>query len=55
MENIKIKILLEAINDVIMEYPNSNDVIEQKLNEQCDREGMSIDKIICFLISLKAN
>ena len=55
MEKLKIKILLEMADDIIIEYPNTNNFIQQKLNEKCDREGISIDRIICFfLISLEA-
>ena len=48
MEKLKTKILLEVIDDIIIEYPDTNDLIQQKLNEKCDREGISIDKVICF-------
>ena len=33
-------------NDIIMEYLNTNDFIKQKLNRKCDREGISMDKVI---------
>ena len=36
------------INDIIIEYPDTNNFIQQKLNEKCDREGISINKVICF-------
>ena len=39
------------INDIITEYPNTNDFIQQKLIEKCDREGISIDEIIYFFLS----
>ena len=32
-----------------MEYWNINDFIEQKLNEKCDKEGISTEKVIYFL------
>ena len=55
MENLKTNILLEVIDDIIIEYPDTNDLIQQKLSEKCDREGVSIDKAICFfLISLES-
>ena len=59
MEKFKTKILLEVIDDIIIiiiiEFPDTNDFIQQKLNERCDREGISIDKVIClFLISIEA-
>ena len=48
MEKLKSKILLEVIDHIIIEYPDTNDFIQQKVNEKCDREGISIDKVICF-------
>ena len=39
------------INDIITEYPNTNDFIQQKLIEKCDREGISIDEVIYFFLS----
>ena len=48
MEKLKTTILLEVINDIIIEYPDTNNFIQQKLNEKCDREGISINKVICF-------
>ena len=55
MAKLKTKILLEMINDIITEYPNSNDFIKQKLIEKSDREGTSIDEVIYFFsVSLEA-
>ena len=55
MEKLKTKILLEVIDDIIIEYPDTNDFIQQKLNGKCDREGISIDKVIRFVLrSLEA-
>ena len=51
--NLKAKMLLETINDIIPEYPNINDFIQRKIIEKCDREGMSIDEVN-FLVSLEA-
>ena len=49
MEKLKTKILLEVIDDIISEYLDTNNFTQQKLNEKCDREGISIDKVIyCF-------
>ena len=45
MAKLKTKILLEMIDDIITEYPNTNDFIQRKLIEKCDREGISIDEI----------
>ena len=43
------------IEDIISKYPNTKDFIQQKLIENCDGEGISIDKVIYFLlVSLEA-
>ena len=39
------------IDDIIIEYPDTNDFIPQKLNEKCDREGISIDEVIFFFLN----
>ena len=36
------------IDDIIINYSNTNDLIQRKLNEKCDGIGISIDKVICF-------
>ena len=36
------------INDVVIEYPDTRDFIEQKLIEKYNREGISIDQVIYF-------
>ena len=38
-----------------MEYLNTNDSIEQKLNEKCDRKGISIDQVINFFNKSRSN
>ena len=48
MANLKAKILLETINDIIPEYPNINDFIQRKIIEKCDRKGISIDEVSFF-------
>ena len=44
MENLKTKILLEVVEDIIIKYPNTYDFTQQKLNEKCNREGILTDK-----------
>ena len=34
------------IDDTIIEYSDTNDFIQQKLIEKCDREGISIGMVI---------
>ena len=45
MANLKTKILLEMIHDIITEYTNINDFTQRKLIEKCDHEGISIDEV----------
>ena len=46
--NLKAKMLLETINDIIPEYPNINDFIQRKIIEKCDRKGISVDEVSFF-------
>ena len=50
MEKRKTNILLELIDDIIIEYPNTKEYMQQKLYEKCDRQGnfIPIDKVISF-------
>ena len=49
MAKVKTNILLGMVNDIVTEYPNTNDFIQQKLTEKCDREGILIDEAVFFL------
>ena len=53
MAKLKTKILSETVNDIVTESPNINDLMQRKIIEKCDREGISIDEVT-FLVSLKA-
>ena len=53
MEKRETNILLELIDDIITECPNTKEYIQHKLYEKCDKEGIPIDKVI-FLASLEA-
>ena len=48
MEKRKTNILLELMDDIIIEYPNNKEYIQQELHEKCKREGIPIDIIILF-------
>ena len=43
MENGKTNILLELIDDIIVEYLDTKEYLQQELREKCKREGISID------------
>ena len=52
MEKHKTNILLELVDDIILEHPNTKECRQQKPYEKCDREEIPIDKAI-FLASLE--
>ena len=54
LEKLKTNILLEIMNDIINEYPDTRDFIQQKLIEKCNREGISINKVFFLFASLEA-
>ena len=43
MEKGKTNILLELVDDIIVEYLDTKEYIQQELREKCKREGISID------------
>ena len=51
MEKHKTNILLELIDDIMVEYPDSKEYIQQKLQEKCQREGILIDTVIFIFFS----
>ena len=44
------------MDDIIAEYPNIKNVLQQTLIEKCNRKGISIDEVVFhfFLTSLEA-
>ena len=50
MAKLKTQIILEMINDIINKYRKTNDFVQQKLIEKCDREGISIGELSYFFI-----
>ena len=54
MERRRTNILLELIDDIIVKYPHTEEYIQQKLQEKCKREGMSIETVnFIFLTSFR--
>ena len=45
MEKRKTNILLGLIDDIIVEYPDIQECIQQKLQEKCKREEITIDTV----------
>ena len=49
MEKRKTNILLELIGDIIVEYPDTKEYIQKKLQEKSEREGILIETIFIFV------
>ena len=45
MERRGMNILLELIGDIIVKYPDTEEYIQEKLQEKCKREGTSIETV----------
>ena len=45
MERRRTNMLLQLIDDVIVKYPHTEEYIQQKLQEKCKREGISIETV----------
>ena len=50
MEKHKTNILSELTDDIIVEFPDTKEYIQQKLQKKCKRKGMPIDTIIFIII-----
>ena len=46
MENRKINILLELMDDIIIKCPNNKKYILQNLHVKCNREEIPVDEVI---------
>ena len=55
MEKRKTNILLELIDDIISEYQDTKEYIQQKLLEKREREGILIDTVIFFVVVFLAS
>ena len=51
MEKRKTYILLELIYDIIVEYLDTKEYIQQKLQKKCKREGILIDAVIFIFLA----
>ena len=45
MKGHRTNILLELIDDIIVKYPDTEEYIQQKLQEKCKREGILIETV----------
>ena len=54
MKGHRTNILLELIDDIIVKYPDTEEYIQQKLQEKCKREGILIKTVnFIFLKSFR--
>ena len=54
MERRRTNILLELIDNIIVKYPDTEEYMQQKLQEKCKREGIVIVTVkFIFLISFR--
>ena len=51
MEKRKTNMLSELIDDVIVEYSDTKEYIQQKLQENCKREGIPKDTVIFIFLA----
>ena len=51
MEKCKTNILLELIDDIIVEYLDTKEYIQQKLQEERKGEGILVDTVIFIFLS----
>ena len=54
MKGHRTNILLGLIDDIIVKYPDTEEYIQQKLQEKCKREGILIETVnFIFLKSFR--
>ena len=46
MDKKRLKITLKVLNDVKEEYPRTKKNIEDRLEEECSKENISVDEVI---------
>ena len=52
MDKKRLKITLKVLKDVKQEYPSTKKYIEDRLEEECSKENISVDKVI-FLFTYR--
>ena len=53
MDKKRLKITLKVLNDVKEEYPRTKKNIEDRLEEECSKENISVDEVIFFFHTRK--
>ena len=54
MDKKRLKITLKVLNDVKEEYPATKKYIEDRLEEDCSKENISVDEVIFLFTYWKA-
>ena len=54
MEKRKLKITLKVLNEVIAEFPETKEFIEERLEQKCLKEKISVEDVIYIFTSLEA-
>ena len=54
MEKWKLKITLEVLNEVKVEFPETKKFIEERLEQKCAKENISVEEVIYIFTSLEA-
>ena len=54
MEKQKLKITLEILHEVSVEFPETKEFIEEHLEQKCLKENISVEVVIYFFTSLVA-
>ena len=52
MEKQKLKITLEILHEVSVEFPETKEFIEEHLDQKCLKENISVEAVIYFFTSL---
>ena len=52
MDKKRLKITLKVLKDVKQEYPSTKKYIEDRLEEECSKENISVDEVI-FLFTYR--
>ena len=50
----KFKITLEVLDEVTAEVPETKEFIEERLEQECLKENMSVEEVIYLFTSLEA-
>ena len=54
MEKRKFEITIEVLNEVAAELPETKEFIEERLEQKCLKENISVDEVIFLFTSLEA-